>query len=108
MEGEVKRQRRHSLRDCSQGEEQQKAFEARAFVRHGDGPSQPRPREGARIVRIGADPRWEASPGLCLAIVLEIMKAHGGTVRVEDHPDGGAAFTLGFPVPAASSIRAGS
>jgi len=34
--------------------------------------------------------------GLGLAIVKEIMKAHGGTVSVEDGPSGGAVFTLQF------------
>jgi signal transduction histidine kinase len=34
--------------------------------------------------------------GLGLAIVKEIMKAHGGTVSVEDSPTGGAIFTLQF------------
>ena len=34
--------------------------------------------------------------GLGLAIVKEIMKAHGGTVSVEDSPTGGAVFTLQF------------
>jgi len=34
--------------------------------------------------------------GLGLAIVKEIMKAHGGTVSVEDSPSGGAVFTLQF------------
>jgi len=36
--------------------------------------------------------------GLGLAIVMEIMKAHRGSVRVEDGPNGGAVFTLGFPL----------
>lgn len=37
-----------------------------------------------------------AGAGLGLAIVREIMKAHGGRVRVEDNPGGGAVFTLTF------------
>jgi len=36
--------------------------------------------------------------GLGLAIVNEIMKAHRGTVSVEDRPDGGTVFTLRFGV----------
>ena len=41
--------------------------------------------------------------GLGLAIVAEIMKAHGGSVRVDAGPDGGAVFTLVFrPAPAAA------
>jgi signal transduction histidine kinase len=31
-----------------------------------------------------------------LAIVEEIMKRHGGTVSVENRPQGGAIFTLRF------------
>lgn len=36
--------------------------------------------------------------GLGLAIVREIMKAHGGTVDVNDNVGGGAVFTIRFPV----------
>jgi two-component system, OmpR family, sensor histidine kinase MtrB len=36
--------------------------------------------------------------GLGLAIVAEIMKVHRGTVRVDDGPNGGAVFTLRFPL----------
>ena len=35
--------------------------------------------------------------GLGLAIVSEIMRAHGGTVGVGDNPGAGAVFTLSFP-----------
>jgi signal transduction histidine kinase len=38
--------------------------------------------------------------GLGLAIVLEIMKAHHGSVTVSDRPRGGALFTLSFQVEA--------
>jgi two-component system, OmpR family, sensor histidine kinase TctE len=34
--------------------------------------------------------------GLGLAIVREIVKAHRGTITVEDNNGGGAVFTLGF------------
>jgi signal transduction histidine kinase len=34
--------------------------------------------------------------GLGLAIVKEIVKAHRGTIKVEDMSGGGAVFTLGF------------
>ena len=41
--------------------------------------------------------------GLGLAIVAEIMKAHGGSARVDAGPAGGAVFTLVFrPAPAAA------
>ena len=36
--------------------------------------------------------------GLGLAIVNEIMRAHHGTVSVEDKPEGGTIFTLRFPL----------
>jgi signal transduction histidine kinase len=37
-----------------------------------------------------------AGAGLGLAIVAEIMKAHQGSVSVDDNPDGGMVFTLRF------------
>jgi signal transduction histidine kinase len=46
--------------------------------------------------------RGKAAPahgaGLGLAIVAEIMKAHGGGATVEAGPTGGAVFTLAFPL----------
>jgi len=36
--------------------------------------------------------------GLGLWIVLQIATAHGGTVTIDDRPDGGAAFTLQLPL----------
>jgi signal transduction histidine kinase len=46
--------------------------------------------------------------GLGLAIVAEIMKAHGGNVEVNAGPDGGAVFTLVFlPAPAHAPPVAG-
>ncbi len=46
--------------------------------------------------------RGQQSPshgaGLGLAIVAEIMKAHGGSVTVETGSQGGAVFTLAFPL----------
>jgi signal transduction histidine kinase len=36
--------------------------------------------------------------GLGLAIVIQIVRAHHGTVSVEDRPGGGTIFTLRFPV----------
>lgn len=43
--------------------------------------------------------------GLGLAIVKEIMKAHHGSVSVDDNPGGGAVFSLRFP-KAESAIKA--
>ncbi|HQV21361.1 MAG TPA: ATP-binding protein, partial [Gordonia sp. (in: high G+C Gram-positive bacteria)] len=36
--------------------------------------------------------------GLGLAIVTEIVRAHGGTVSVADNPGDGAAFTITLPL----------
>jgi signal transduction histidine kinase len=38
--------------------------------------------------------------GLGLAIVVKVMQAHGGTVRVQDLPGKGCIFRLAFPQPA--------
>jgi len=37
--------------------------------------------------------------GLGLAIVDQVMRAHGGRVRVQSEPGQGSAFTLYFPIP---------
>lgn len=50
----------------------------------------------------GKDRRGSGA-GLGLAIVREIMKAHRGSVLVEDNPGGGAVFVMQFsagPTPA--------
>ena len=36
--------------------------------------------------------------GLGLSLVAEMMRAHGGTVTVDDSPEGGAVFTLTLPI----------
>ena len=41
--------------------------------------------------------RRKRGAGLGLAIVRQTMEAHGGTVSVDEAPDGGALFTLTFP-----------
>jgi two-component system, OmpR family, sensor histidine kinase TctE len=43
--------------------------------------------------------------GLGLAIVREIMKAHGGDVKVADNPGGGAVFSLSFPLKPCDQAR---
>ena len=35
--------------------------------------------------------------GLCLAISHEIIHEHDGTIRAENHPDGGAVFIVSLP-----------
>jgi signal transduction histidine kinase len=57
--------------------------------------------------------RGKAAPahgaGLGLAIVAEIMKAHGGSAAVVAGPQGGTVFTLAFPMdanpPSSSTLR---
>jgi signal transduction histidine kinase len=44
--------------------------------------------------------------GLGLAIVVEIMKAHGGRADVSAAADGGAVFAIAFPLPAAGGSPA--
>jgi signal transduction histidine kinase len=62
---------------------------------HGRGvPEEDRARIFERFWRGKAAPSHGA--GLGLAIVAEIMKAHGGSVRVDAGPNGGAVFTLVF------------
>ncbi len=40
--------------------------------------------------------RHRTGAGLGLAIARDIMRAHHGTVRIEDNADGGAMFILDF------------
>jgi signal transduction histidine kinase len=61
-------------------------------------PTQDRERIFERFWRGKAAPAHGA--GLGLAIVAEIMKAHGGSAEVMAGPQGGAVFTLAFPVDA--------
>jgi signal transduction histidine kinase len=67
---------------------------------HGPGvPAEDRERIFERFWRGKAAPSNGA--GLGLAIVVEIMKAHGGKVWVDAASNGGAVFTLAFqPAPA--------
>ena len=70
-----------------------------AVIDHGCGVM---PRERERIFDRfwrGKDPKAEGA-GLGLAIVQEIMKAHGGRVTLEDNVGGGSVFTLRFPLRA--------
>ena len=52
-----------------------------------------------RFARLDADrARGTGGSGLGLAIVAEITRSHGGRVRVEDAPGGGARFVVELPV----------
>ena len=72
--------------------------------RGGGVPPQDRARIFERFWR-GKGERAEGA-GLGLSIVSEIMRTHGGSVAVADHPGGGAIFTLAFP-PAGGIAAAG-
>jgi signal transduction histidine kinase len=74
---------------------------------HGPGvPREDRERIFERFWRGRAAPAHGA--GLGLAIVAEIMKAHGGSAKVDTGPNGGAVFTLVFlPALAHASPVAG-
>ena len=68
-----------------------------------DGPGVPpaeRTRVFQRFVRLDdARARAEGGAGLGLAIVAEVVAAHGGTVDVVDGPLGGALFRVRLPLP---------
>lgn len=51
--------------------------------------------------------RSRGGPGLGLAIAREIVRAHGGTIGVEDSPEGGARFVVRLPLagPPPDSVR---
>jgi signal transduction histidine kinase len=65
-----------------------------------DGPGIPvedRNRIFDRFVRLDSDrSRQGGGAGLGLAIVAEIVAAHGATIRVDDPPTGGTVFTVTF------------
>jgi signal transduction histidine kinase len=46
--------------------------------------------------------------GLGLSIVSKIVDGHGGSIHVENSPDGGAVFTLFFPLEEGGELAAGA
>ena len=66
-----------------------------------DGPGVPKEERTAIFdpyVRGGAAFTTEEGHGLGLAISQAIVEAHGGHIRVDDAPGGGARFTVRLPV----------
>jgi signal transduction histidine kinase len=78
----------------------------RAVIRVNDrGPGVP-PDQRERIFepfyRLRGASEHEGGVGLGLALVKSITERHGGTVRCEDRPGGGASFVVELPMPAAA------
>ena len=57
------------------------------------------------LASIGVTPRSMKQAGRRVAIVARVAETHGGRVRVEDAPGGGARFVLELP-PAAGTVPA--
>jgi two-component system sensor histidine kinase MprB len=56
----------------------------------------------------GAHTRGEQGSGLGLAIVRQVAEQHGGSVAVENAPDGGAVFSIRLPTLSPASAEAES
>jgi signal transduction histidine kinase len=53
----------------------------------------------------GGSTRKFGGTGLGLAIVKDFLEMHGGTITVEDAPQGGALFTVAIPVKAPEGVE---
>src|SRR5205823_8316157 len=70
-----------------------------AVVDHGPGvPEEERDRIFDEFYRPRIEGRGPVGTGMGLAIVKGIVEAHGGRIRVEPTPGGGATFALRLPV----------
>jgi signal transduction histidine kinase len=71
------------------------------FTVSDDGPGIPSAERGRvfeRFVRLDSDrSRSSGGAGLGLAIVAEVVAAHGGGVSIDDRPGGGTTMTVAFP-----------
>ncbi len=67
-----------------------------ALIVEDRGPGVPPDQRKQIFQRFWRGRRAEGGAGLGLAIVQQTMTAHGGSVRVEDRPGGGARFVLEF------------
>jgi two-component system sensor histidine kinase MprB len=56
----------------------------------------------------GAQTRGEQGSGLGLAIVRQVAEQHGGSVAVENAPDGGAVFSIRLPTLPPANGASGS
>jgi two-component system sensor histidine kinase KdpD len=65
-----------------------------------DGPGLPPGQEESVFEKFARGERESAKPGvgLGLAICRAIVEAHGGTIRAENRPDGGAVFVYTLPL----------
>ena len=71
-------------------------------VDHGPGiPVPERERVFGQFYRLKGGGRRPEGTGMGLAICRGIVQAHGGTLRVETTPGGGATFVLSLPTAAA-------
>ncbi|MEP6738849.1 MAG: DUF4118 domain-containing protein [Caldimonas sp.] len=74
-----------------------------------DGPGIPPGKEGEVFEKFTRGARESATSGvgLGLAICRAIVEAHGGTIRVENAPTGGAVFTFVLPLGKSPALEAG-
>jgi len=64
-------------------------------------PDEHLPRIFERFYRVDRSrTRDPAGTGLCLAIVKHLIELHGGEVRAQNRPEGGALFTISLPAHA--------
>jgi signal transduction histidine kinase len=71
-------------------------------------PAEHRERVFDRFFRVDAAPRSEraaAGVGIGLYIARQVIEAHGGTIRCEGSPLGGARFVVMLPTEAADAAQ---